>query len=134
MKTTPNDTNVTPTSWYGEVVAVEEFLGEADGLLTLRGLRGTIVDDKPIFVGTTQEALANGVPGDTVFNHLGGTQPTTYVANTITGTSTGAKRLIVGIEVDEKYVGKVDDTITGDSRDAYYKDFTTADTINGSVD
>jgi len=123
----------TPPTFYAEVVAVTEFTGNAEGILTLRGLRGTIADNNPLYVGTTQEALANGKPGDTYTTYTaeGGTPPT--AADTLMeGLTSGARRLLYGVQDDGTtgaLVFGVDETVTGSSKDVYYKDFSASENI-----
>jgi hypothetical protein len=124
-----------PPTWYAEVVSVTEFTDTATGLLELRGLRGTITDNDAIYVSNVQEALANGTPGDTLVTYSGGTDPTT-LGQVMTGSSSGAKRLLRGIDATENYAVMQDDPtgVTGTNRDAYYIDFTTSDTVTGATD
>lgn len=122
-----------PPTWYAEVVAVTEFTSTTEGILTLRGLRGTIADTNPIYVGTTQEALANGAPGDTYTTYTaeGGTPPT--AGDTLMeGLTSTARRLLKGVQDDGTtgaLVMAVDESVTGSSKDVYYKDFTTGENI-----
>jgi|GEM_PF-3654016 len=126
--------NTSPPSWYAEVVAVTEFTSTTEGVLTLRGLNGSITDSDPIWVETTQEAAALGTEGGTYFTASAvGTQLT--VGLTVTGGNSGAKRVIRGVNnvaSDYHYVAQVDEAITGSAKDAYYKDFTTGETITDS--
>lgn len=124
----------TPPTWYAEVVAVTEFSGNATGVLTLRGLKGTIADNNAIYVGTVQEALANGTPGDTYLSWGSGTDPTT-LGQVMTGGTSGAKRLLRGVDATaNKGVCQDDPTgVTGTNRDAYYKDFSSGETVTGAT-
>ncbi|HLE48875.1 MAG TPA: hypothetical protein VI819_02470 [Patescibacteria group bacterium] len=122
-----------PPDWYAEVVAVDEFASTTEGMLTLRGLRGVIANNDAIFVSNVQEALVNGKVGDTYFTYTGGTDPTT-LDQVMTGSSSGAKRILRGVDATENYLVLQDDpTITGSNRNAYYKDFTTGDTVTGAT-
>ena len=94
--------NNTPPTWYAEVVAVQEFTLGTTGVLAIRGLRGTIADGDGVFVGTVQEATANGTPGGTFFTwDASTTDPGDNVvdANTVlVFTGSGARRVIRGVE------------------------------------
>jgi hypothetical protein len=119
----------TPPSWYAEVVDVTEFSVNTTGVLTLRGLRGSISDNDAIYVGTTQKATANGTPGDTYTTASAVTTQLT-VGLTCTGSTSGAKRILRGLDDGEDaYVFEVDTSVTGSSRNAYYKDFSASETI-----
>jgi hypothetical protein len=135
IQNTSTSSGVPPT-WYAEVTAVTSWGGTA-GILTLRTLRGTIADNDAIYVGTTQRGVANGTPGDTY---------TTYVAEAVTpvvglvmtGGTSGAKRILRGKQ-DDGTTGKLvlavqhdHSIVSGSSRSAYYKDFTTGETITDS--
>jgi len=130
----------TPPSWYAEVVDVDDW--GTEGVLTLRGLRGQIADNDAIYVGTTQRGTANGTPGDTYTTYTAESSPLT-VGNVITGGSSGAKRILVGLQDDGttgKLVLKVDndqDNVAGSSRNPYYRDFSAGETLtdegSGSV-
>ena len=124
-----------PPTWYAEVVAVTFFTGNATGVLTLRSLRGTITDNDNIYVSNVIEGVANGTPGDTYFTYTGGTDPTT-IPQVMTGSSSGAKRVLRGVDATANALVLQDDPtgVTGTNRDAYYKDFTTSDTVTGGTD
>ena len=123
-----------PPTWYAEVVAIEEFGDDTTGLLTLRGLRGSIVDNDPIFVGSTQESLANGLVGDTVLNWTADTDPTT-VNQILTGGGSGALRLQSGVDITEdRLVCRVDNALVGSARDAYYIQYTLGETVTGATE
>ena len=126
--------NTSPPSWYAEVVEVTEFTDTNTGLLTLRGLRGSITDDDIIYVGTTDSGNARGTPGGTYTEASAvGTQLT--VGLTCTGGGSGAIRVLKGVNNvagDYHYVFAVDEAIVGASKDVYYLDFTTGETITDS--
>lgn len=125
--------DTTPPSWYAEVVAVTQFSGNAEGILTIRGLNGTITDNDQIWVGTTQEATANGEQGDTYTTYTaeGGTPPTS-VDTLMEGLTSGARRLLKGVQDDGTtgaLVLAVDETVTGSGKDVYHVDFSTTENI-----
>lgn len=134
------DSGVPPT-WYAEVVAVTD--DGTTGTLTLRGLRGTIVDDDPIYIGTTQRGLANGTPGDTFLTYsaeaagpVGGDLGLPFE-----GVSSGAHRLLRGYQ-DDGTTGKLvlqvahahatvdSQDYTGTGRDVLYQDFSSGESVN----
>ena len=127
-------TSTTPPSWYAEVIAVTEFTDTTTGLLTLGGLLGTITGDDTIYVGTVDSGNARGTPGGTYTEASAiGTQLT--VGLTCTGGTSLAERVLKGVNdvaSDYHYVFAVDEAITGSSKDVYYKDFTTEETITDS--
>ena len=124
--------NTTPPSWYAEVVAVEEFGVNTTGILTLRGLRGSITDNAPIWVGTVDTADAVGTSGGTRLDWGSGTDFTT-VPQTLTGGTSLSKRELKGVDGTENVaVAVVDETVTGSSKDVYYKDFDSGETVTGS--
>jgi len=129
-------TAATPPSWYAEVVSVEQFTGGTRGVLTLRGLRGSVTDNDTIYVGFTGEGTANGIPGDTLITYATGTNPTA-VGDILTGGTSGAKRVIRGIEVNpatRRLVLQDDPTgVTGASRDPYYIDFDASEAVTGAT-
>ncbi len=129
--------NLNPPDWYAEVVAVTEFTVNTTGVLTLRGLRGTIANNDPIYVGTTQEATVNGTPGGT-YTTASAVATQLTVGLICTGGGSGAKRILRGVDDGEDaYVFQVDETVIGSSKDVYYLDFTSGETItdtgSGSV-
>jgi len=120
------DLDITPPSWYAEVVSTVEFANSNNGLLVLRGLRGSITDRSAIFVGSDQNATANGIPGDTLI--IWESEAAAPVAGDIgkiaTGTTGTPKRLLAGFDLVEKYaIMRDDSTVTGAARDFYYVDF-----------
>jgi hypothetical protein len=129
--------SATPPSWYAEVVAVTEFASTTEGVLTLRGLRGSISNNDAIYVGTTQEALANGTPGDTYTTYTAESVAMTTLGQTVTGGTSTATRLLAGIQDDGTtgaLVLEVDTSLTGTARNVNYKDFTTGETLTGSTE
>lgn len=127
--------NATPPTWYAEVTAVTEFSGATEGVITLRGLRGAITDNDAIFVGTVQEAVANGTPGGTYTTYTAEATPMTTLGQTITGGTSTASRLLAGIQDDGTtgaLVLETDVALTGTARDVNYKDFSTGETLTGS--
>lgn len=123
-----------PPAWYAEVTAVTEFSGNASGVLTLRGLRGTITDGNSIYVSNVVEGTVNGAPGDTYISWTSGTAPST-AGQVLTGGTSGAKRLQRGVDASAKKVVTQDDPtgVTGTNRDAYYKDFSSGETVTGAT-
>lgn len=124
-----------PPTWYAEVVSVTEFGDATTGVLELRGLRGTITDNDNIYVSNVIEAVANGTPGDTYISYSAGTDPTT-LGQVMTGGTSGAKRLLRGVDATaNKLVCQDDPTgVTGTARDDYYKDFSSGETVTGASD
>lgn len=120
-----------PPTWYAEVVSVTEFTNTTSGVLELRGLRGTITDNDNIYVSNVIEGVANGTPGGTYFTASAISVQLT-VGLVVTGGTSGAKRILRGVNnvaSDYHYVAQVNESITGSSKDVYYKDFTTGETI-----
>jgi len=123
-----------PPSWYAEVVAVTEFSTATKGVLTLRGLRGSITDDDDIYVGTAVEGVANGTPGGT-YTEMSAEGTALTVGLTCTGGNSTAKRVLKGRDstvTELAHVFAVDEAIVGANKDVYYKDFTTGETITDS--
>ena len=126
--------STTPPSWYAEVVAVTEFSTATKGVLTIRGLRGSITDDDDIYVGTAIEGVANGTPGGT-YTEMSAEGTALTVGLTCTGGTSTAKRVLKGRDstvTELAHVFAVDEAIVGASKDVYYKDFTTGETITDS--
>lgn len=125
----------TPPTWYAEVVSVTEFTDTTTGLLELRGLRGTIGTGETIYVDDVSEGTTNGSPGDTKIEWSSGTDPTT-LGQVMTGGTSGAKRLLRGVDAAENVAVLQDDPtgVTGTSRDAYYLDFSNGETVTGASD
>lgn len=107
-----------------EVVAIDDW--GTEGLLTLGSVKGTFQDNENLQVGGSTKVVTNGTVGDTyvTYDAEGGTPP--GVSTTMLGGTSGAKRILRGIQDDGttgKLVLQVDTTQTGTSRDAYYKAF-----------
>jgi hypothetical protein len=127
-------TGVAP-SWYAEISAITDF--GTEGVLTLRTLRGTILDNDPIFVSTTQRGVANGTPGDTYTTY--NTQTGNFtIGLVVTGATSGAKRILRG-QQDDGATGKLvlavqhDHTVvSGVARKPYYRNFSTGEIIADS--
>jgi len=116
--------------WDAEVVSVTDW--GTEGMLEIRGVKGTISDNDS-FTGGTSGATAdiNGTVGDTYLEYDAETSTFT-VGAVLTGGTSGAKRKIVGLQDDGttgKLLLQVDTTVTGSSRAAYYKDFQDDETI-----
>lgn len=126
--------DITPPTFYAEVVDdATEFSGLATGILTLRGLRGTIADSDSLYVGTVDEGQAVGSPGGTYITWDASTVDPTTLDQTMTGAPSGTKRLLKGVDnTADVAVLAVDETVTGSSKDVYYLDFADDDTITGS--
>jgi len=118
-----------------------EFAGAASGVIRLRALRGTISDNDAIWVGTTQEGVANGVPGDTYVSHAGtGTEPVAGdIDKPFEGGTSGAHRVLKGFDnAANKLVMQVYHThgtldsqaYTGDGRNSLYKDFSSGEVVD----
>lgn len=123
--------NITPPSWYAEVADIEEFGVNTTGCLTLRGLRGSITDDDSIWVAAVDSADAVGTPGGTRLDWGSGTDFST-IDQILTGGTSLAKRILKGVDPTEDVaVAAVDETVTGDSKDVYYKDFDSGETVTG---
>jgi len=121
-------------NWSAEIVSVTDW--GTTGLLGIRGLKGTVSDNDSFTGGTSgASADANGTIGDTYLQYDNESTGFTTLGQIITGGSSGAKRLLRGIQDDGatgKLVLQVDTTQTGSSRTAYYKDFEDDETITGS--
>lgn len=120
-----------PPTWYAEVVAVTEFTSTTAGVLEIRGLRGTITDNDNIYVSNVIEGVANGTPGGTYFTASAISVQLT-VGLVVTGGTSGAKRILRGVNnvaSDYHYVAQVNESVTGSSKDVYYRDFSTGETI-----
>lgn len=125
--------SVSPPDWYAEVVAVETFSDDTTGILTLRGLRGTIADNDTIYVGDEDEGTCTGTPGGTRLDWDAEVANPTTLGQTLTGTSSGAKRLLRGVDIAEDVaVCQVDETVVGSDKDVYYKDFEDNEQVTGS--
>jgi hypothetical protein len=123
-----------PPTWYAEIVAITD--NGTTGVLTLRGLggTGTITDNDNIYVSNTIRGVANGTEGGTLTTYTAeGTALT--VGLTCTGGTSTAKRVLRGLQDDGTtgvLVFQDDTVITGNSRDVYYLDFTSGETITDS--
>jgi len=131
---------LTPPSFYTEVVDVFEFSDDTTGVLMLRGLRGSITDNDALFVGTADEGTAVGEPGDTymTYDTLTEAPDGADLDLPLEGSVTGAQRVLKGYDVAEKAivlaVHHPHDTLdsqdyTGSGRDPLYIDFTAADIL-----
>lgn len=125
--------SITPPSWYAEVVAVTEFTVNTTGVLTLRGLRGSITDGVSIYVGTVAEATTNGTPGGT-YTKASAISIQLGLGLICTGGTSTAKRKLMGFDTAEKaYVFAVDETVTGSAKDVFYIDFSSSETITDTA-
>jgi hypothetical protein len=112
-----------------ELVAVTDW--GTEGLLTLRGVKGTFQDNETISGETDGSATVNGTVGDTYLLYDAETGAFT-VGNVVTGGTSGAKRILRGLQDDGttgKMVLQVDSTQTGSNRTPYYKTFEDNETI-----
>jgi YD repeat-containing protein len=93
--------SATPSTWYAEVVSVQEFTDTTTGVLSIRSLDGTIADGDPIYVGTTQEATANGTPGGTFVSWDATTLDPVAgdIGKGFLATGSGARRILRGFQV-----------------------------------
>lgn len=101
------------------------------GLLVLRGVRGTFQDNETIVGSVNGQAQVNGTLGDTFLKYKNETGAFT-VGDILTGGTSGAKRIIRGIQDDGttgKLVLQVNNLATGSNRVAYYKPFQDGETI-----
>lgn len=130
--------NAATSLWSAQIVSITDW--GTSGLLKLTNLNGTPADNHP-FKGTSSLATGavNGTIGDTYATSSAESTQLT-VGQVITGGTSGAKRILRGIQDDgatSKYVLQVSTSATGTARTAYYKDFasgeTLTDTGSGSV-
>jgi len=120
--------------WEAEVVSVTEYSAGV-GLLVIRGFKGTLTDNDS-FTGQSSGAtgVCNGTLGDTLISWDSGTAFTT-LGQVITGQTSGAKRILRGVDAtNKKGVCQVDDTVTGSNRVPYYKTFQDDETVTGASD
>ena len=118
-----------------ELVAATDW--GASGLLKIRSVRGTFQDNETITGASEGSATVNGTVGDTYLAYDGETA-TFNVGSILTGGTSGAKRIIRGLQDDGttgKLVSRVSTSVTGTARDAYYKAFSDNEAItdNGGV-
>jgi len=124
-------------SWYAEVVANTEDYGTA-GVLLVTGLNGSLTDNDA-FTGATSGTTAdvNGTEGDTYFEWSSGTDFST-LGQIVTGGTSGAKRILRGVDgTNDVAVLQVDHShvsVSGSDRNAYYKDFSSGETVTGASD
>lgn len=97
IQNTSNAASATPATWYAEVVSFNE-LDADETILGIRARDGTITDNDTIFVGTTQEGVANGTPGGTCITFdASATDPVAGdVGKPIEGSISGAIRILRG--------------------------------------
>lgn len=108
-----------------------------EGVFVIRGVKGTFQDGETITGATEGSATTNGTVGDTYLAYDTETVGFTTLAQIVTGVTSGAKRLLRGIQDDGttgKMVLQVDTTVTGSSRDAYYKDYSAAEVFTGATE
>jgi hypothetical protein len=127
----------TAAGWSAQIVSVTD--DGTTGTLKLTNVKGTPADNHYFkAVSSTASgatAIVNGSLGDTyvTYDSEGGTAPGVGVT-TLGGTS-GAKRIIRGVQDDGttgKLVLQVDTTVTGTNRDAYYITFADNEQIQQS--
>lgn len=92
-----------PPNWHAEVVAVTEYTtgaGTGTGLLTLRAISGTVVDNDVIFVGAVDSADCVGTDGDTFISQDGtGTEPVGGdIGLPFEGSTNGGVRVLRGFD------------------------------------
>ncbi len=130
--------NAATSLWSAQIVSITDW--GTSGLLKLTNLKGTPADNHP-FKGTSSLATGavNGTIGDTYATSSAESSQLT-VGQVITGGTSGAKRILRGIQDDgatSKYVLQVSTVATGTARTAYYKDFSSGETLtdtgSGSV-
>lgn len=118
----------------GELVAATDW--GTTGRLTLRDVRGTFQDNETITGSTEGSATANGTVGDTYLAYDAETIGFTTMGQTITGGTSGAKRLLRAVQDDGttgKLVMQVDTSQTGTAKADQYKTFEDNETITGST-
>jgi hypothetical protein len=118
-----------------EIVAVTDW--GTTGVLTLRGIKGTFQNNETITDGHSGSATSNGTVGDTYIAYDTETVAFTTMDQTITGGTSGAKRLLKGVQDDGttgKLVMLVDTSQTGANKDKQYLAFSTGETITGSTE
>jgi len=107
------------------------------GVLELRGIKGTFQDNETITDEHTGSATSNGTIGDTYIAYETETAAFTTMDQTITGGTSGAKRLLKGVQddgTDGKLIMLVDTAQTGTDKDKQYLAFSTAEIIAGSTE
>lgn len=107
------------------------------GILEIRGIKGTFQNNETITDEHTGSATTNGVVGDTYVAYDTETSAFTTMDQTITGATSGAKRILKGVQDDGttgKLVMLVDTSKTGLDKDKQYLSFTTGETIAGSTE
>jgi len=131
-----------PPSWYAEVVSHTSWAA-ANGMLVLRGYRGSIADNDAIYIGTTDIGDANGTPGDTYVTYdAEGTGPSAPdLGKPFEGGSSGAHRILRGYQ-DDGTGGKLcmavyhthgstdSQDYTGTGRDRLYKTLADNDVLD----
>ena len=118
-----------------ELVAVTDW--GTTGILTLRGIKGTFQDNETITDEHSGSATSNGTVGDTYLAYDTETVGFTTMDQTITGGTSGAKRLLKGVQddgTDGKLVMQVDTSQTGANKDKQYLAFSNDETIAGSTE
>lgn len=123
-----------PPTWYAEVVSYTA-LSTTSGYIVIRSLNGTPANTDAIYVGATQlgTATVSGSVGDTLILWSSGTDPST-LGQVMTGGTSGAKRLLRAVDATNNAAILQDDPtgVTGANRNAYYKDFTSGETVTGA--
>lgn len=127
----------TAGGWSAQIVAVTD--DGTTGTLKLTNVKGTPANTNYFkaysSAASGATARVNGSLGDTYTTYTaeGGTPPS--VGTTVVGGTSTARRILRGVQDDGttgKLVMQVDTTITGTSRNVYYKNFTTAEQIQQS--
>jgi hypothetical protein len=120
---------------YAELSAVADW--GTTGLLTLRGVRGAFQDNENLQVSGSTKAVANGTLGDTYIAYDAETAGFVTMGQIITGATSGAKRLLRGVQDDGttgKLVMQVSTTVTGTAKNPYYRTFQDNEVISGAAD
>jgi hypothetical protein len=105
------------------------------GILKLRNVRGVFANDENIRSGVTVRAVANGVVGDTLLTYDAQSANFSSMAQVLTGSLSGAKRLLRG-QQDNGAAGilvcSVNGAVFGVNRTPYYKAFVDNDVVSGA--
>ena len=106
------------------------------GVLTLCGVNGVFVNNEAITGSVNGARFVNGTLGDTYLAFDNQTVAFTTLGQTLTGATSGAKRLVRGIQDDVGVVGKlclqVNSAITGVPKALQYLAFANNEVVSGS--
>lgn len=123
-----------PPTWHAEVVAVvDSWNTDANYLLSIVGLRGTITDNDTVYVSTVSEGTINGSPGSAYFTHAG--TDFTTLGQELTGSVSLGQALLRGtdnVTAVSYVVYEPNTALTGATRNEHYIDLTTGDTVTGA--